>query len=170
MKVVALGMALLFCLTSFQPYDETEGLCKKNEEVIYTFKLIDSLKAIYICKNKKNQYLVYRFGTDKRIEFEYPGKLDSSSWKAFELYGVKRFGGKANAGFGDYSLSFHNDGVKYEVYERWSDEEESQETGVRVTANGKETILKGNLKSQKGSLLRLDDESDRVENRAGEEE
>ena len=170
MKVAALGFALLLCLTSFQPYYKTENLCKKHEEVIYTFKLLNSSKVISICKDKENQYLVYRFGTGKKIEFEYPGKLDSSSWKAFELYGLKRFGGKFNAGFGDYSLAFNNNGIKYEIFERWSDEEESQGTGVIVTVNGKETLLKGSLKSREGSLLRLDDESERIENRAGEEE
>ncbi|MFD3002978.1 hypothetical protein ACFS7Z_21615 [Pontibacter toksunensis] len=64
----------------------------RNEEVIYSFRLINSSKVISICKDKVNRYLVFRFDTDKRIEFEYPEKLDSTSWKAFELYELKPSG------------------------------------------------------------------------------
>jgi hypothetical protein len=122
-----------------------------------------------LCKDKKEKYLVYRFGTNDKVELQYPKKLDASSWKAFALRGQKRFGGKANAGFGDYSLAFNNNNAKYILFDSWSDEDDSKEIGIKVSTNGKETILKGNYKTKKGTLLRLDDEQDKISNTANEE-
>ena len=169
MKQFSIAIGLLFLFSSFSNKKIGNGLCKDNEEVVFSFTLHNSKKSIYLCKDKNEKYLVYRFRTNDKLELQYPKKLDASSWKAFTLRGQKRFGGKANAGFGDYSLTFNNNNVAYILFDSWSDEDDSKEIGIKVSTNGKETILKGNYKTKKGTLLRLDDEQDKISNTANEE-
>jgi hypothetical protein len=169
MKQFFIAIGLLFLFSSFSNNRFANGLCKDNEEVVFSFTLSNSKKSIYLCKDREEKYLVYRFGTNNKVELQYPKKLDASSWKAFILRGQKRFGGKANAGFGDYSLTFNNNNVKYILFDSWSDEDDSKEIGIKVNISGKETILKGNYKTKNGTLLRLDDEQDKISNAANEE-
>lgn len=169
MKQFLIAIGLLFLFSSFSNNRSANGLCKDNEEVVFSFTLTNSKKFVCLCKDKAGNYLVYRFGTHEKVELQYPKKLNTSSWNAFILHGQKRFGSKANAGFGDYSLTFTNNNVKYVLFDSWSDEEGSKEIGVKVDINGKETILMGNYKTKKGTLLRLDDEQDKISNKDNEE-
>jgi hypothetical protein len=118
MKITFITFGIILFLTSFQT-SKVDSLCKGNEQVLINFKLSKSTKSVSLCKERNGKYMVYRFGTKDKIELEYPTTLDASSWNAFKLYGVKRFGGKANAGFGDYSISFMNNKVEYEIFENW---------------------------------------------------
>lgn len=170
MKQFLIVIGLLFLFSSFSNNRFFNGLCRNNEEVVFSFTLTNNKKSACLCKDKKGKYLVYRFGTNDKVELQYPKKLDTSSWKAFILYGQKRFGGKANAGFGDYSLTFNNSNAKYILFDSWSDEDDSKEIGIKVTMNGKETILNGNYKTKKGTLLRLDQEQDKISNSAYDED
>jgi hypothetical protein len=169
MKQFLTAIGLLFLSSSFSNNRFANGLCKDNEVVVFSLTLSNSKKSAYLCKDKEEKYLVYRFGTNDKVELQYPKKLDASSWKAFTLRGQKRFGGKANAGFGDYSLTFNNNNVAYSLFESWSDEDDSKEMGIKISTNGKERILKGDYKTKKGSLLLLDDEQDKISNTANEE-
>jgi len=169
MKQILIAIGLLFLFSSFSNNKFVNGLCRDNEKVVFSFTLTTSKKSVCLCKEKNGKYLVYRFGTNDKVELQYPKKLDASSWKAFILHGQKRFGGKANAGFGDYSLAFNNSNVKYILFDSWSDEDGSKEIGIKVNMNSKETILKGNYKTKKGTLLRLDDEVDKISNTANDE-
>jgi hypothetical protein len=137
----------------------SENLCYKNEALIFSFHTSNGNKVVSLIKEKNGKYLVYRFGTKVKLELEYPNKLDTTSWKAFTLNGYKRFGGKANDALTDYTISFTNKGVTYELYESSKDEGNFNEIGVKVTINGKQTNIKGNNKTKIGSLLRLDNES-----------
>ena len=165
--LIALGFLFLF--SSFSNNKFVHGLCKDNEKVVFSFTLINSKKSACLCEDKNGRYLVYRFGINGKVELQYPKNLDTTSWKAFTLHGEKRFGGKANAGFSDYSLTFNNNSVKYVVFDSWNDEDDSKAIGIKVKINGKETVLQGNYKSRKGSLLRLDDQQDKISNTANEE-
>ncbi|QEC69554.1 hypothetical protein FRZ67_20440 [Panacibacter ginsenosidivorans] len=170
MKLLSLLTGLLTITTSFTSNSLSDRLCKGNEEIIFSFLLTKNKKIVSLCKDKQGDYLVYRFGTKEKVELEYPQKLDKTSWKVFKLYGVKRFGGKANAGFGDYNISFSNNGVTYEVFENWSDDDDTSDIGVNVTIDKKKVILKGDIKSKQGALLRLDGEQDKIRNTADDEE
>ena len=170
MKLLSLLTGLLIITTSFNSNSLSDRLCKYNEEIIFSFLLIKNKKIVSLCKDKQGDYLVYRFGTTEKVELEYPQKLDKTSWKTFKLYGAKRFGGKANAGFGDYNISFTNNGVTYKVFQNWNDEDETSDIGVDVTIDKKKVILKGDIKSKQGSLIRLDDEQDKIKNTADDEE
>lgn len=169
MKHVLFILTLTLLSSGFKPKAISDRLCRENEEVVYSFRVAKSGKVASLCKEKNGKYLVYRFGTKDKIELEYPNQLNSSSWKTFQLYGAKRFGGVANAGFIDYRVSFINNKVKYELYEWSSDEDQSKEIGIKVTVNGKESEFKGSYSTKQGSLLRLDDDADKIENRADQE-
>lgn len=158
---------LIFC-TSFTFDTNSERLCKDNEEIIFSFLLAKNHKIVTVCKDKKSLYIVYRFGTKDKVEMEYPAHADNSSWTKFKYYYVHRGGGKQNDGFGDISLTFFNNNVKYEIYHNWRDEDETNNIGIEVTIDGKTTDLKGSIKTQTGALQNLDFEAERISNSAEE--
>ena len=170
MKILLLLTGLLIFTTCFTLDPISNRLCKNNEEIIFSFQLTKTKKMVSLCKDKQGNYLVYRFGTKNKIELEYPQRFDKTSWNFFKFYGVKRWGGKVNAGFGDYNLSFTNNNVTYKVFENWSDEMNTSDIGLSVTVGKKEITLRGDKKSKDGSLLRLDDEQDKIKNMAGDKE
>ena len=136
----------------FSQFDER--LCQQNEEIIFAFQLKNQ-KWVSVCKEKEEKYVVYRFGTQQRIELQLPEKLDSTSWQQFTFKGYSRGGGKQNAAMYFGFLGFFNNEVKYEVYETWNSEDNLEHCGITIIAGKKETDLKGILKSRKGSLLSL---------------
>ena len=153
-----------FLCSSFNYQNQTARLCKSNEEVIFSFLLPRNHKIVSFCKDKKDKYIVYRFGTLDKIEFEYPKQLDSNSWTNFKYYSIHRGGGNKYDGMGDISMTFTNDNVKYKIFHQWQDENKTNEIGINVTFNGKITKLKGNLNTQMGALQDLDFESDKIKN------
>jgi hypothetical protein len=129
-------------------------LCKPTEEIVFAFQL-KNLKWVSVCKEKNEQYIVYRFGTAQKIELQYPQVLDSASWNAFTFQGYNRGGGIQNAAMNFAYLSFNNEGINYDVYEMWNSEDDKEKCGVTVQTSDKTIDLKGNLKSRKGYLLSL---------------
>lgn len=121
-----------------------------------------------ICKHKNHDYLVYRYGTTVKVEMQYPSILDITSWEAFTFSGMRRGGGKANAGFGDYDLSFSINRFNYVVFQTWSDEEDTYAIGVVVRNDKKksETRINGLRETQKGSLVLLEEDSNYIKNTA----
>lgn len=143
-----------------------KNLCLPVEKAIFSFET-KSKKILSVCKKLDGGYLAYRFGTLKTTELLFPSKLDQTSWKKFDFYGISRSGGKANAGFGDYSLSFKNGGAEYTIFQQWSDEEGTYDIGVTIVNNaGKVLTLSGLKKTQEGSLMLLNDERKNIPNTA----
>ena len=99
---------------------------------------------------------------------QYPSILDITSWEAFTFSGMRRGGGKANAGFGDYDLSFSINRFNYVVFQTWSDEEDTYAIGVVVRNDKKksETRINGLRETQKGSLVLLEEDSNYIKNTA----
>jgi hypothetical protein len=157
MHVILFYVLPLFWIESFAPSDLSDRLCGDNEEIILSFKTKNQ-KVISICKEKKGKYLVYRFGTTDKIELQFPGKPDHDSWKQFHYRGAWRFGGKANAGFGDLVLRFKNVNTTYRLFEEWNDEDGSADLGLEVeTAGTKAKKIVIDKSSRMGSLMRLND-------------
>jgi hypothetical protein len=150
-------LALLYVPLLRAQKAENFGILKlANEEVIFGFALKKSNKIVLLCKDKNDSYLVYRFGTRDKVELSYPTAPDKTSWKKFEYSGYSRGGGKQNAAMLDQSLSFTNNGVRYELYENWNSEEDFiVRIGINVTANKKTTDLKGDANHRWGSLEEL---------------
>lgn len=145
-----------------------QNLCDGQEIEIFSIQLKNSKKWISLCKESDSRYLVYRSGTKKNIELQYPADLDENSWKKFDFAGRRRGGGKANAGFGDYSLSFTNGNAEYVVFQEWSDEDDTYSIGINVQGDKKSITLLGNPKTQKGSLVLLESENKNISNTLAE--
>ena len=142
------------------------NLCFPTEKTVFSFAT-KSKKNISICKSIDGSYLTYRFGTLNKIELQFPKKLDSTSWRQFEFSGMGRSGGKMNMGFGDYSIVFKNGKSEYTVFQEWSDEDGTYNIGITISnAIGKTCVINGLKKTQEGSLLLLEDEREKIPNKA----
>ena len=151
-KVIAILLCIFFGITAFAQFDNQ--LCKPNEEIIFACQL-KNLKWVSVCKEKNEQYIVYRFGTKSKIELQYPKLLDSTSWQQFTFQGYVRGGGKQNAAMRFGYLNFYNNDINYEVYDLWNSDDDKEKCGVWVKPNKKTIDMKGNLESRKGSLVEL---------------
>ena len=108
--------ATLFSISAILSASLNAGnLCLPMEKTIFSFET-KSQKTLSVCKKLDGSYLAYRFGTRKNTELLFPLNLDKTSWKKFEFHGMSRGGDKANAGFGDYSLSFKNGNAEYTIF------------------------------------------------------
>jgi len=131
-------------------------LCTSNEDVLFSFKVVDSQKTLSVCVAKNDDYIVYRFGTKDNVELEYPANR-GDSWINFTYSYYLRGGGAENAGLDLYYLSFENSGYAYEIYQEYDAASNLTNVGVKVTviSTGNVTDIKGQSDSVKGSLLSL---------------
>lgn len=142
-------IAFLICIFGSLAPTYAQTLCSDKEVVVFSFQEKKLRKWMSLCKETDSRYLVYRFGTRANIELQYPARLDESSWEKFDFSGRRRGGGKANAGFGDYSLSFTSGRAEYVVFQEWSDEDGTYSIGINVQANTKKITLSGDKKLSK---------------------
>ncbi|HWA07463.1 MAG TPA: hypothetical protein VG961_13000 [Ignavibacteria bacterium] len=146
---------LLIAVLLFSAASVHSQLVKKGETEIFRFKT-NSGKTAIICTGENESYIVYRFGTNKKVELVYPAAMNSDSWSLFTYSYYFRGGGKENAGLDLNYLSFENNGYIYKLYQEYSAEDNSESAGILVTgANGLETDLKAVKNSVKGSLIDL---------------
>ncbi|KFF25035.1 hypothetical protein [Chryseobacterium vrystaatense] len=128
-----------------------------NEETIFSFQT-KSGKTMSLVKDKKNEYIQYRFGSKDRVEMEFPATRTKESWKQFTYSSYHRGGGKQNAGMDLNYLTFIKNNYKYQLFRTYSAEDESFSTGVTVTdSKGKETDITGVYKTIKGCMCNLED-------------
>jgi hypothetical protein len=127
----------------------------KDEILIISFKTANG-KKMSLTREKNYKYIVYRYGTNKKIELEYPEKTEDS-WRKFKYSFYFRGGGKQNEGMDINKLTFINNNSKYEIYHDYTAGGEEYTLGIRVTdlKAGKSFILKGKEKTQNGSLIEL---------------
>jgi hypothetical protein len=157
-KIVPLISAAFFYVNA-----TAENICLKNETIIFSFAT-KTKKIMSLCKEKDAKYLVYKFGKEDHIELQFPQNLNNNSWKSFQFSGIDRPGGKANAGFGQYSIGFKTGATEYEIFQVWDDEENTYGIGINVSSGGKVTKINGIKKTQEGSLVLLNEESAYISN------
>lgn len=117
-----------------------------------------------ICNQKDDKYLVYRFGTKDKIELQYPGVLNATSWKSFRYSGYSRGGGSRNLAMEMHSFTFTNNKVVYKITEDWEAEHNENSAGIIINTNGKKIELPGRASSKNGSLGLLRDKVDLIHN------
>lgn len=129
-----------------------------NEEVVYYFKTQNG-KEMTLAKDKKDKYIVYRFGAKNKTEFEFPTVKDKSSWKKFTYSFYLRGGGKQNDGMDLNYILFENKGYKYLLFYEYFSKDESIETAIKITnlKTKKQIKIGGKLNSRKGTLIDLRD-------------
>lgn len=148
MKKHCLIILLLFIYCS----SLAQNLTLKNEITIFSFKTKKG-KIVSLSKDKDNKYIIYRFGTEKKVELEYPEK-NIESWKKFKYNSYVRGGGIQNAGMEIYDVLFENKGFQYILFETYHAENEAYEVGLYVIniKNNKEVRISGKIETQKGGL------------------
>lgn len=145
-------LVILLIFSSASVYSQ---LVKKGETELFRFKTSGGKTAV-ICTGDNETYIVYRFGTNSKVELTYPAALNSDSWHLFTYSYYYRGGGKENAGLDLNYLTFENNGYIYKLYQEYSAEDNSESAGILVTgANGADTDFKAVKNSVKGSLIDL---------------
>ncbi len=141
-----------------------EYLLKENEEIIISFSIVGSDKAVALCKSKEEpDYIVYRFGTSKHVEFEYPDN-PAESWDKFTYSYYLRGGSTENEGLDLNYVTFEYRGSSYAIFQEYASEADATDVGIRITdlTSFEETILKASEDSIIGDLRELRD-SDKIQ-------
>jgi hypothetical protein len=130
-----------------------------NETVIFSFDTYNG-KQVTLNKDSANKYIIYRFGTRDKIEFEFPDK-SKSSWTSFTYSFYLRGGGTKNEGTDLNYIVFTNKDFKYVIYDTYFAVGNKQKIGIKVInlKTEKATNIKGNRKTRKGTLVDFRDNS-----------
>ena len=137
-----------------------------NEEVIFSF-ITKKGKKMVLARDKDDEYIIYRFGTEKKIELEYPEK-NKESWRKFTYFYFGKPGGPENGGMYCRAVNFKIDGYRYEVYDNVHlfEEGDDYRRGILITneqtSKAKKIVayesIEGTLEGfQYGNLLQFED-------------
>ncbi|MFC4816798.1 hypothetical protein [Flavobacterium sp. GCM10023249] len=124
-----------------------------NETLIYGFET-QSGKKLVLAKDRNDKYIIYRFGTKNKIEFEFPKKT-KESWNTFTYAFYMRGGGIRNEGMDLNYIKFINGDFKYVIYDTYYAIGNETSIGIKITnvKNNKTTVIKGKKSTQKGNLV-----------------
>ncbi len=144
---------LFFVLLCFTTTCFGQNFTLPNEELIFSFTT-QSGKEVILNKDKRNNYIIYRFGTKDKVEFEFPGK-SKSSWTEFKYSFYLRGGGRKNEGMDLNYIYFTNKGFEYVIYDKYFAVGNKQDIGIKIInlKTKKTTNIKGNRKTRKGTLV-----------------
>jgi len=129
-----------------------QGYLLKNEQAIFSLSTANG-KRVVLAKDRANGYIIYRFGTKSKVEFEFPGK-SADSWKKFKYSFDIRGGGTLNEGLDLNYIYFENDGYQYVIYDNYIAADKRSYVGIYVInlKNNNTTDIKGLYSSRKGTL------------------
>ena len=146
---IALGMILL-CTYTLQ----AQQYVRSNEHIITSFYTTQHKRAV-IAVDNDDKYIVYRYGTSKKIEMEYPA-YDTTSWHKMQFYWYLRPSMGTNDGLDIYNISFVRDTFRY-VISQTNSGDGGEKLGITIlNLKGKIlTKIPGVLRTQKGHLMEL---------------
>ena len=134
---------------------EVSSFILPNEVLVLSFKTKKN-KLLFVCRDKDNKYLVYRFGSKTKVELQFPEKLDKSSFKKFDYSSYLRPGGVENLGMALDYLSFTNSGYRYVISKTYASESvgNENEIGIRIIhlKTEKETKIEGDFDTFEGGF------------------
>jgi hypothetical protein len=121
-----------------------------TETLLYSFTT-QSGKTMILAKDKKDAYIVYRFGTKDKIELEVLDKTKKQFKYSFYLRG----GGKANEGMDLNYVYFTNKDFKYVIFDTYSANGNVHKIGLRLInlKTNEAAVIKGIEKTKKGNLI-----------------
>ena len=102
-----------------------------NETLIYSFETQNGKKLV-LAKEKNDKYIVYRFGTKDKIEFEFPEKT-KESWEKFKYSFYLRGGEIQNEGMDLNYVKFINRDYQYVIYDTYYAAENKTSIGIKIT-------------------------------------
>jgi len=123
-----------------------------SETVIFSFNTQNG-KIVTLNKEKNNHYIVYRFGTKSKTEFEY-SDTTNDSWTKFTYSFYLRGGGVKNEGMDLDYVYFINKNYKYVIYNTYVAVGDKLNVGIKIIelTTGKVSDIKGDIKTRKGTL------------------
>lgn len=129
-----------------------------NEEVVFSFETVKGKKMV-LAKDKKDTYIVYRFGTSKKIELEYPKDKNKESWNKFIFAYYSRGGGAQNLAMDLDKVVFEIGDYEYAVYTEYYSEENDFSIGIQIynLKTQKLDNVKGIYSTIKGDLTHFRD-------------
>lgn len=132
----------------------SENLCKDDEKVIYSFRTSKEQKAVSLCVNNEEDYIIFRYGTKEKIEIEYPDVLDDS-WNSFAYSYYLRGGGPENEGLDLNFITFKSKEYSYILYEKYYAPKDNHQYGLVIinNHNGEEIDIPGSSDSVIGTLI-----------------
>jgi hypothetical protein len=124
-----------------------------NEAVIFSFHTTSG-KRVFLIKDKEEKYISYRFGTNNKIELEFPADK-KGSWTRFKYSYYLRGGGKANKGLDLNYVYFTNNGFKYILYQNYNAVENKTDVGLRIMdiKTNKTFNIPGKYSTKQGTLV-----------------
>lgn len=145
-------LLFLFCIL-FSMYCFGQKTILENEVIVFSFKTSKG-KTCTLTKEKNNNYLVYRIGTNEKIELEFPDK-NKDSWKQFKYSYYLRGGGAQNEGMDLNYVSFTHENNKYIIYDTYYVATNKHSIGVKTInlTTHKTSTITGVSKTQKGTLI-----------------
>jgi hypothetical protein len=142
---------LIYCIVTTSCF--SQGFTLPNERVIFSFNTQNG-KQVTLNKDSSNAYIIYRFGTKDKIEFEFPRK-SKDSWIAFKYSFYMRGGGIQNEGMDLNYIYFINKGFKYIIYDTYLASGNKQIFGIKIINLKTKKIIDiiGDPKTRKGTLI-----------------
>lgn len=136
------------------PLAQAQRYILPNEKLIFSFETPEG-KLMTLTRDRDDLYIVYRFGTAKNVELEYPAKKDISSWQLFKYSYYLRGGGPDNEGLDLNYVQFTNKGYKYVIYNNSAAADNSDDIGIKIiNLKTKKTIdIKARKGSENGTLI-----------------
>ena len=126
-----------------------------NEEVIFSFETKKGKKMV-LAKDKDNEYIIYRFGTENKIELEYPEK-NKESWSKFSYFYYGKPGGPENNGMYCHSVNFKIDDYSYSIYSNLHLYEEGDENNIGIIINNEKRGKRKKIEAYQSIEGTLDD-------------
>ena len=148
MRIICSIAFVLLSATSF-----AQSFLLKNEELVFSFSTARG-KQLVLAKDRENKYMVYRFGTNDKIEFEFPEK-NKLSWTLFTYSFYLRGGGASNEGEDLNYISFTSNDIKYTIYDTYYAVGNTASIGVKITdlKTKRTTDIKGINNTRKGTMV-----------------
>ncbi len=152
MDLKNINFLILFVFLAISSLTFGQKYLLPNEVIIYSFETQNG-KKVMLAKDKNEKYIVYRYGTKNKIEFEFPEKT-KESWLKFSFSFYSRGGGIQNEGMELNQISFTNNDYKYFIFDSYYSVENEKSIGVKILnlKNKKITVIKGKNNSKKGKL------------------
>ena len=143
---------IILSLISIRTFSFGQEYIFPDEVVLYSFATPDG-KMMTLNREKSDRYIVYRFGTKEKIEFEFPGKTNES-WKKFKYSSYLRGGGVQNEGMDLNYVYFINEGFKYIIFDTYYSADDKREIGIKIInlKTKKTTVIRGDINTLQGTL------------------
>lgn len=121
--------------------------CLPNEEVMFSFNTRDHHSGV-LTADTSGHYLIFRYGTTKSVELEFPSAKDESSWQQFTYSHYFRPGGRENCGMELNELAFVHDGKTYVLFNNYFSESKFHpySTGMHIIDSLNKITIEGKLR------------------------